>query len=151
MTPDRIPPGMHGLRLIRLRSRIGRRRLPRTRWAQTEQTAYHEWLSKTWPAGAVGARDAYESRLEAHVGERVDPAPPLALRVVSFACERDLPEHVASIRSFLTHAGVPTELAIVSDGNHSAWSRDLLRAIHPCVAVVDWRSISENEIGRAHV
>ncbi len=137
--------GSLGRVLDSLRAQIVGGRSPRPGRGATnsEQSAYHRRLRETWPPDAIAARDAYESGLEVLVGDGLGAAPPLPLRVVSFACERDLPEQVASIRSLLTHAGAPAELTIVSDGSHSAWSRDLLQAIHPCVAVVDWRLISK--------
>lgn len=87
-------------------------------------------------------RAAYEARLEDVVQETVAAGPPVPLRLVSFACERDLPEHVASIRSFLVNVGVPTSYEIVSDGSHSRRSSDLLRALHPCVTLADWTEVA---------
>jgi hypothetical protein len=83
------------------------------------------------------------------VAEGVDCAPPIGLHVVCFSSEQDVPELVASVRSFLTRAGVPSQLTIISDGSHSARSRDLLRALHECVDVVDWRSLLRPDLPRA--
>ena len=65
-------------------------------------------------------------------------APQVDLDVFSFSSEKELPEQVASIRSFLTHVGVPTRFAVLSEGDHSVDSRDLLRSLHPRVDVIDW-------------
>jgi hypothetical protein len=55
----------------------------------------------------------------------------------AFSSRAHLPEQVASIRSFLRHAGRPRAYTVVSDGSHDERSRRLLRAIDPCVQVVD--------------
>ena len=127
---------------------LGRRRRGLRHKSRSTENGYRRLLSEQWPSAALATRDAYESSVNELVAEGVDVAPPLALRLASFACERDLPEQVASIRSFLIHAGTPADLTIVSDGSHSAWSRDLLEALHPCVSVVDWRSISRQDLPR---
>jgi hypothetical protein len=46
-----------------------------------------------------------------------------------------LPEQVASIRSFLRHAGRPLKFTVVSDGSHSDASLRLLRRVDPSVVV----------------
>ncbi len=94
-----------------------------------------------WPADAVALRRAYATRLDDLVTVEVECGPPLALRVLSFSSDRDVPEQVASLRSFLVHVGVPLEYRIVSDGSHSGRSRDLLHAVHRCVSVVDWQKL----------
>jgi Sulfotransferase family len=72
------------------------------------------------------------------VAEGIDAGPPMELRLFSFSSEKDLPEQVASLRSFLTHVGTPTKFTVISDGSHSAAGRQLLRAVHPCIDVIDW-------------
>jgi hypothetical protein len=85
----------------------------------------------------VAARRSY---LDIVVGG--SPAPPRpartfpALAVVSFSGERDVPEQVASIRSFLAHVGEPARWTVVSDGSHTPGSRVLLSGLHACVAVL---------------
>lgn len=59
----------------------------------------------------------------------------------SFSSQRDLPEQVASIRSFLRHAGRPASWTVVSDGTHDAAGRDALLALDPCVAVRSWEDV----------
>ncbi|MEO5720560.1 MAG: hypothetical protein ABIR71_03700 [Chthoniobacterales bacterium] len=59
----------------------------------------------------------------------------LPFEVFSYSGEVSLPEQVASLRSFLRHAGRPRRFTVVSDGTHSARSLALLRAIDPVVAI----------------
>ena len=63
------------------------------------------------------------------------------LEVFAYSGESALPEQVASIRSFLRHAGRPQQFTIVSDGTYSPRSIELLRRIDPSVTVSqtsDW-------------
>ena len=46
-----------------------------------------------------------------------------------------LPEQVASIRSFLRHAGRPRRFTIYSDGSHSASEQQMLRQLDPSIEV----------------
>lgn len=57
------------------------------------------------------------------------------LEVYSYSSESALPEQVASIRSFLHHAGRPRAFTVVSDGSHSERSKQLLRQIDRSVVV----------------
>jgi hypothetical protein len=101
-----------------------------------------------WPPEAAAARHAYERRLGELVTGSMQWAPPVALQVLSFSSEHDVPEQVASIRSFLAQVGPPTAFTIASDGSHSVRSRELLHAVHPCVQVVDWRQLSQPGLPR---
>jgi hypothetical protein len=56
--------------------------------------------------------------------------------VYSMSCERDLPEQIASICSFIRYVGIPDRFNIVSDGSYTKKSCALLRKIHPCVEVL---------------
>lgn len=56
--------------------------------------------------------------------------------IYALSCERDLPEQVASIRSFIRHIGIPETFTVVSDGSYTDSSCNLLRRIHPCVQVI---------------
>ncbi|MFN6461657.1 MAG: hypothetical protein RMZ41_007385 [Nostoc sp. DedVER02] len=58
------------------------------------------------------------------------------ISVYAFSCERDLPEQVASIRSFIRHVGIPDTFAVISDGSYTESSCNLLHRIHPCVQVI---------------
>lgn len=66
--------------------------------------------------------------------------------VYSLSCERDLPEQVANIRSFIRYVGTPDKFIVVSDGTHSPRSRQLLRSIHYCIDVVDWQEVIKNDL-----
>jgi hypothetical protein len=61
------------------------------------------------------------------------PRAVLGLSVLSFSGQRDLPEQIASIRSFLRHVGEPADWTIVSDGSHSSLARTVLGGLHRCV------------------
>jgi len=61
----------------------------------------------------------------------------LPWQVYSFCGESGLPEQVASLRSFLTHAGAPVAFNVVSDGSIKPSSKSLLRRIHECVNVFE--------------
>ncbi|MFP4296918.1 MAG: hypothetical protein ACLFT0_03555 [Spirulinaceae cyanobacterium] len=58
--------------------------------------------------------------------------------VYAFSCERDLPEQVASIRSFLTYVGIPERFTVLSDGSYTNRSCTFLKSIHSCVKVIDY-------------
>src|SRR3954466_15605498 len=53
----------------------------------------------------------------------------LEMDVFAYSSEENLPEQVASIRSFLRHAGRPARFIVVSDGSHSDRSIHLLECI----------------------
>jgi hypothetical protein len=55
--------------------------------------------------------------------------------VFAYSSEESLSEQVASIRSFLKHAGKPARFVVVSDGSHSLRSIRLLQRIDPSVSV----------------
>src|SRR5450432_2584378 len=59
----------------------------------------------------------------------------LPFEVYSYSGEQTLPEQVASIRSFLRHAGRPIKWTIASDGTHGERSIRLLQSISPIVTV----------------
>lgn len=99
-------------------------------------------VSRTaWAAGSA-VRRSYGRRLEAVVERPVTPARALACDVVSFSCDRDVPEQVASLRSLLQWAGRPVTATVVSDGTHTARSRALLERVDRSVRVVDWRDVA---------
>lgn len=86
-------------------------------------------------------RAFYAATLSSTVRRRIKPSRDLPFEVFSYSGERALPEQVASIRSFLRHAGRPRKFTVVSDNTHSPRSLDLLRGIDPVVAVApgaDW-------------
>ena len=55
--------------------------------------------------------------------------------VFAYSGERTLPEQVASIRSFIRHAGRPNRFTVVSDGTLTERSIRLLNSIDPVVSV----------------
>jgi hypothetical protein len=81
-------------------------------------------------------RAVYRAALPAVARLDVDAGRELGCEVFAFSSRSHVPEQVASVRSFLRHAGRPRSYTIVSDGSHDESSRRLLRAIDPCVRVV---------------
>ncbi len=65
----------------------------------------------------------------------IDPSRTIELDVFAYSNEQSLPEQVASIRSFLRHAGRPAQFVVVSDGSHSARSIRLLERVDSSVSV----------------
>lgn len=68
------------------------------------------------------------------------------INVYSLSCERDLPEQVVSIRSFIRHVGIPDTFTVISDGSYTDDSCRLLRRIHPCVEVVPLKELLRNDL-----
>lgn len=93
-----------------------------------------------WAAGSA-VRRAYARALPRLVEHPVRPPRALAADVVTFSCQRDVPEQVASLRSLLRWAGRPGTATVVSDGSHTPAARRLLERVDPCVRVVDWRDV----------
>ncbi len=86
-------------------------------------------------AEAQACRRIYQAALRWIVRRPVKASRTLPFDVYAYSGEAMLPEQVASIRSFLRHAGRPRRFTVVSDGTHSLRSLELLRAIDPVVAV----------------
>src|SRR5947199_5989286 len=57
------------------------------------------------------------------------------LEVYAYSGENNLPEQVASTRSFLANVGRPKQFTVVSDGSYTARSIALLEKIDKCVRV----------------
>ena len=108
-----------------------------------------------------GYRRLYRAALPLLSRSKVDAAGSIALDVFSYSNETMLPEQVASIRSFIRHAGRPRRFVVVSDGSHSSRSLQILRNIDPCVGLstsAEWvpanvpagirRYLSEHPTGR---
>lgn len=68
------------------------------------------------------------------------------IKVYTLSCERDLPEQVASLRSFLRHVGIPIKFTILSDGSYTKKSIQLLNRIHPCVDVQSVTNIQKDDL-----
>ncbi len=81
-------------------------------------------------------RRAYRAALPALARRPVAAPRVLPCEVVAFSSLADLPEQVASIRSFLRHAGRPASFRVCSDGTHTRAAARVLAALDPCVQVV---------------
>ncbi|MCL6751982.1 hypothetical protein KBT16_13820 [Nostoc sp. CCCryo 231-06] len=81
-------------------------------------------------------RSLYKAALSQIVGIPIKQTRQVPVSVYAFSCERDLPEQVASIRSFIRNVGIPDTFAVVSDGSYTESSCNLLRRVHPCVKVI---------------
>lgn len=90
-------------------------------------------------AEANAFRRTYVAALDLIVHRRIAIQHDLPFDVFSYSSERDLPEQVASIRSFLKFAGRPGRYTVVSDGTHSARSIALLKTIDKSVQVTHAR------------
>ncbi|MFN2477055.1 MAG: hypothetical protein ABR526_12040 [Chthoniobacterales bacterium] len=86
-------------------------------------------------AEGAAVRRAYSAALPAIVRRAFLKSRTVPLEVFSYSSERDLPEQVASIRSFLKFAGRPLRFVVVSDGTHTAPSISLLESIDSAVQV----------------
>ncbi len=80
-------------------------------------------------------RNVYKSSLSSLVSFPIKQDRQIPIKVYALSCERDLPEQVASLRSFIRHVGVPDTFTIMSDGSYTDQSIKLLRSVHPCVDV----------------
>lgn len=81
-------------------------------------------------------RRHYSRRLDQVANAPLSIGAPIDLSVMSFLQERDVPEFVASVRSFLEHVGIPREFVVVSDGTITPQSRDVISSILPDVLSV---------------
>jgi hypothetical protein len=70
----------------------------------------------------------------------------ISAKVYAFSCERDLPEQVVSIRSFIKHVGVPSQFTVISDGTYSEKSKRLLQQIDASVVVLNWRDLVSDRL-----
>lgn len=86
---------------------------------------------------ANATRRSYLAMLRTIAARRIDVPAEVALDLYSYSGEAALPEQVASIRSFLKHAGRPRRFTVVSDGSYTAASIALLRRIDESVCVVN--------------
>jgi hypothetical protein len=80
-------------------------------------------------------RATYRASLRRIAKRRIVAPRDLPFDVYSYSGEAALPEQVASIRSFLRHAGRPQKFTVVSDGTHPRSSVALLRSLDPSVTV----------------
>lgn len=84
---------------------------------------------------ARAVRAAYAAALRTIVPRPVTTTRTLSFDVCSYSGRAMLPEQVASIRSFLRHAGRPHRFVVFSDGTHSEKDIELLHAVAPFVEV----------------
>jgi hypothetical protein len=80
-------------------------------------------------------RSIYKSSLPSLVSFPITQERQVPITVYALSCERDLPEQVASLRSFLRYVGIPKAFTIMSDGSYTEKSIQLLKRVHPCVDV----------------
>lgn len=81
------------------------------------------------------SRAAFRASLPLIVGTAIRPVRNIDVDVFAYSGEDALSEQVASIRSFLKHAGRPKRFTVVSDGTYPARSIRLLERIDPVVKV----------------
>lgn len=81
-------------------------------------------------------RSLYQAGLTQIVKIPLPPSQEIPVNVFALSCERDLPEQVASIRSFIRYVGIPEQFTVISDGSYTDSSCHLLSQIHSCVKVV---------------
>jgi hypothetical protein len=84
--------------------------------------------------GAI-TRSLYRAALPLVVRRTVAVSRELPFEVFAYSGENTLPEQVASIRSFLRHAGRPKRFVVVSDGSYTRRSIELLQEIDNAVRV----------------
>ena len=98
---------------------------------------------------ARALRSAYRSMLPSVVQRPLAPPRSLGLCVFSFSGRRDLPEQIASLRTFVRYAGRPQSFTVISDGSHCDEGLELLRRADPCVEVVHWQKVLRQGLPRS--
>jgi hypothetical protein len=86
-------------------------------------------------------RKIYQRILPIMASRSVDIGERIPVTVYTMSCERDVPEQVACIYSFLKNVGIPNSFNIVSDGSHSERSKKLLKSISSCIKVLSMSDI----------
>ncbi len=89
-------------------------------------------------------RQMYSALLPQIIRRAVAPCGSIPLDVYSYSGRAALPEQVASIRSFLKHAGRPKQFTVVSDGTYSARDIATLKSIDSCVTVTSVPDVPPN-------
>ncbi|MEY2544961.1 MAG: hypothetical protein QOG48_78 [Verrucomicrobiota bacterium] len=92
--------------------------------------AYHFAI---WRGRAI--RNRYRAALPRIVSQGIEAPRKIDIDVFAYSNEEMLPEQIASIRSFLRHAGRPKSFTVVSDGSHSPRSIRLLEDVDLSVKV----------------
>ena len=80
-------------------------------------------------------RARYARRIHSGRLPPITPPRDVPVDMISFSCERDLPEQVLSIRTFRRNVGEPASFTVVSDGTITAASAAVLEALSPTVRV----------------
>jgi hypothetical protein len=91
-------------------------------------------------------RLAYRAALPLIVKRPILQKLKVPVKVYSFSGDRDLPEQVASIRSFIRYVGIPDKFTVISDGSLGAKNCQLLSQINPCVDVVNFASFVKKDL-----
>jgi hypothetical protein len=91
-------------------------------------------------------RSIYNMALSRIVKIPISKTQEISANVFAMSCERDLPEQIASIRSFIRHVGVPDRFTVISDGSYTEESCRLLCQIHPCVEVLPIEQLIGNSL-----
>ncbi|MEH2436504.1 MAG: hypothetical protein V7K25_20045 [Nostoc sp.] len=91
-------------------------------------------------------RSLYKVALSQIVSIPIKQTRKVPVSVYTFSCERDLPEQVASIRSFIRHVGIPDTFTVVSDGSYTESSCNLLCRVHPCIKVIPLQNFQRTDL-----
>ncbi|MBW4615425.1 MAG: hypothetical protein KME21_19540 [Desmonostoc vinosum HA7617-LM4] len=91
-------------------------------------------------------RHLYKKALGQLVSIPIKQTRQIPLSVYALSCERDLPEQVANIRSFIRHVGIPNTFTVISDGSYTKSSCNLLQRIHPCVEIIPLEKFLRTDI-----
>ncbi|MGK7924889.1 MAG: hypothetical protein AB4290_06465 [Spirulina sp.] len=86
-------------------------------------------------------RSLYRRKIPRIIRHPIQQEKKLNVAVYSLSCPRDLPEQVASIRSFLASVGIPEQFTVISDG-YSEAECQWLAAIHPCIFTISLKEFT---------
>lgn len=95
---------------------------------------------------ARATRAAYRRALPHIAGRGIRSKREIPVHVVAFSSASDLPEQVASLRSFLRFVGRPLSITVTSDGTHDERERVLLRHVDPGVSVVRYDEYARSDL-----
>ena len=89
-------------------------------------------------------RRIYRAFMPKVVARTIASSASIPFDVFSYSGHAGLPEQVASIRSFLKHAGKPKQFTVVSDGSYSSADIAMLKRVDPCVSVAPLPEVPAN-------
>lgn len=95
---------------------------------------------------ALWKRRTYARRLPDIAARALDAAPEVQATFYSFSGTRDLPEQVASLRSFLRCAATPRRIVVVGDGTHTEADRAILKSLHPRLETLAWDAFIRDDL-----